>query len=263
MILPGSEEYGPMPIAEFLSDTHTVPQITYFLSTFNHAIKQYTSRKAVIKKIETYFSLALIITAIKSFNDMTLARYLNLAYSFVTKKNIKFPEITIIHICSSHMIKTVLRKCKKIFNGNRQCKLAAHMITKLIHTDNMDAVNKTMRMVVVIFGLPHEVSMLNTYVQDLELERQENFENAKAQKDSDDESDEDDVEDVRCDINVKNDVETMHEDLSGRKASPFYSLFHDIYESILEEFSEEAKNIAQDDMPKKTLTSLNRLYTTS
>ena len=126
------------------------------------------------------------------------------------------------------------------------------MITKLIHIDENEAADEAMRMVVVIFGLSDEVSLLDTYIQDLELERHENFLNTKPQKDCD-ESDEGDVDDVRCDIDVKNDVKTMHKDLSGRKSSPFYSFFSDKYESILENFSEEAKYTTQDDMPKKPL----------
>lgn len=111
LVLPGSEEYGPLPIAEFLSDTHTVPQISYFLSTFNHAMHLLINRKVIIKKLETDFSLALITSAILSFNQMSVYAYLDLLYKHVVQKNTSFPNLTIIHICSTHMLKTVKRKC--------------------------------------------------------------------------------------------------------------------------------------------------------
>ena len=50
LVLSGSKDYGLMPIAEFLSDNHSIPQLTWFLSTFNHAVHQITVRKVVIKK---------------------------------------------------------------------------------------------------------------------------------------------------------------------------------------------------------------------
>ena len=50
LMLLGSKDYPPMPIAEFLSNTHSVPQITWFPSTFNHAVHQITGRERGNKK---------------------------------------------------------------------------------------------------------------------------------------------------------------------------------------------------------------------
>jgi len=59
LLLPGNIDVGPLPIAEFISSKHDITAIKHFLDVFNDRLKKITTKE--IKKIETDFSLALIL----------------------------------------------------------------------------------------------------------------------------------------------------------------------------------------------------------
>lgn len=132
LILPGNETNSPLPLADFLSNVHTVPQITYFLSSFWYAVRRYTKRKIILRKIETDFDHALIISCIKSFNEMELSEYLSIMHKTVIQKNTELPDLTIVHVCSSHMLKTVIRKAHQQHLTQEQRSSAIYFITQLI-----------------------------------------------------------------------------------------------------------------------------------
>jgi len=93
-----------------------------------------TSYSPVIDKIETDFSLALLQSVSRSFNDVPLSEYIKAMYED-TEKGIPAPSRwTIIHICSSHCLNTVLKKIKKIFYKSKRMRItAAILIAQLIH----------------------------------------------------------------------------------------------------------------------------------
>ena len=240
LVLPGSADYGPMPVAEFLSDTHSVPQITWFLSSFNHAVHQITSRKVIIKKIETDFSLALIISVIKSFNSMSLSRYLHIMDNILKTESNELPKLTLVHVCSSHMLKTVIRKCHVLFQNSQQRVLSKILMTKLIHSCTLDAAALHFEMIVVIFGLRKEVPVLNEYLEILE----HRVSNENSQKDS--------LFDAEDGVNttLKYDLESssenqQHNNMDARKESPFYIFFKRIYDSCTKKFSQDGSGDSQ------------------
>lgn len=134
LVLPGSYRYGPLPLLEFISEVHSVPYISRPLSVFNHSIQQMTSRNLVIDKIETDFSLALIQAALKAFNNgMSLSSYLNLMYEFMQENTEKEQTFTYIHVCSSHFIKTTIKKALSLYSEKDRVHLLGALITQLIH----------------------------------------------------------------------------------------------------------------------------------
>jgi len=107
LILPGSKEYGPMPFAEFISSIHGILDIRQFLDIIYDYLTKMTSYSPVIDKIETDFSLALLHSVSRSFNDVSLFEYIRAIYED-TEKGIPAPSRwTVIHICSSHCLNTV------------------------------------------------------------------------------------------------------------------------------------------------------------
>ena len=85
LVLAGDEKYGALPIAEFISNQHTVPRIRNFLNMVNYLMKQII-RDFTIPKIETDFSIALMQSASLSFNGMSISYYLKLTNGLVEKK---------------------------------------------------------------------------------------------------------------------------------------------------------------------------------
>jgi len=124
LILPGDSEKGHFPVAEFISSMHSVPYITLFLSLVDHALKKLSTRSIIIDKIETDFSLALLQSACLSFNKMSLMNYLTVIFNKHENNERLEHGFTVIHICSSHLVKTVLRKSKTLMKNSRQIRSA-------------------------------------------------------------------------------------------------------------------------------------------
>lgn len=118
LTIPGSNEFGSLPVAEFISSVHSVLHITYFLSTFTTAIRKRTSRE-VVNKIEVDFSIALIQAVLKSFNDMNLSKYLEETYRLCSESVSSIPNFTIVHVCSTHILRTVKRKGNELLKDRR------------------------------------------------------------------------------------------------------------------------------------------------
>ena len=113
LILKASEKRGPFVVAEFLSTSQSVPFIKLFLNIVARAVRQKTNR-CVIRKMETDFGLAIIHAAVWAFNNMSLSQYLKLTF-YLLKKHDKGPlYFMILHMCSSHILKTVKRKGKNL-----------------------------------------------------------------------------------------------------------------------------------------------------
>ncbi|XP_066590785.1 uncharacterized protein [Prorops nasuta] len=118
LVLGGSERYGPLPVAECLTDSHDILSITHFLNCFQHATKMITSKKVVINKVETDFSFALIQAAINAFNKINL----------------------------------ILRKIKTITKSKDIRILAGQAITTLIHCNDLEIAATIFSNIVKIFG---------------------------------------------------------------------------------------------------------------
>ena len=71
---------------------------------------------AHIEKIETgYFSLVLLNASCWAFNEENLYEYMNLLFNKAENHNPIEKIFTIIHICSPHIIKTVIKMIKSCF----------------------------------------------------------------------------------------------------------------------------------------------------
>jgi len=132
---------------------HSVPYITLFLSLVDHALKKLSTRSIIIDKIETDFSLALLQSACLSFNKMSLMNYLTVIFNKHENNERLEHGFTIIHICSSHLVKTVLRKSKTLMKNSRQIRLAGMAIAKLIHCDKLSEARNVFRSLVKVFNL--------------------------------------------------------------------------------------------------------------
>ncbi|XP_066585532.1 metacaspase-2-like [Prorops nasuta] len=151
---PGSKRYGPLPIAECITDSHDILSLTHFLNSFHHSMRCISSQKVIINKIETDFSFALIQSGINAFNKINLNRYLILSYEAIIHEQIETfcNNYTIFHICSTHFLKTVIRKIKSITKSKDLQILAGRAITKLIHCDDLETAAIIFANIVKVFG---------------------------------------------------------------------------------------------------------------
>jgi len=160
MVIPGGKDFGPLPIFEMISGKHDVGAIEGHLKSFVTMMKKISTTKSV-HKIETDFSLALLHACSLAFNSIT--QYLQLIHNITEKQNHDEINFVIIHICSSHLIRTVIRKSKKCFpNKKKQClqrtsTVVGIFVGKLVHCDSVASATKIYESFVQIFGLPKKV----------------------------------------------------------------------------------------------------------
>ncbi|CAG9790408.1 unnamed protein product [Diatraea saccharalis] len=152
LILRGDEknERSPFPVAEFISAAHSVPYITFFLSTVCLVLKKLSSRSPIINKIETDFSMALLQATSQAVNKLALIEYVNTIFNKFTR----IQSMTILHICSSHMIKTFSRKIKT-FGIKRKSKVyevSMRLAANLIHCQSKEQAGEIFKTVIMLFS---------------------------------------------------------------------------------------------------------------
>lgn len=142
-----------------------------------------------------------------------------------------FKHLTILHICSSHTVKTVLRKADKVKINHEQKDLAGCLISRLIYSDSLKMADDYFRMVVCVFGLPYRLPMFDKYFVEVQrLEKNNGDENNKnAYKD--DGLSNDDEGDVKPDDEINRLELESHAHIG--KNSPFYRRFYKIWEEIV------------------------------
>ena len=103
LTLPGSTLFSPVEVMKSYQSLHTESAVTYVLNYFLDNLK-FTNK--IIKKIETDFSLVLLKSACYATHKINLYDYMDVIYIEAEKKKPINKNITILHICSSHVIKT-------------------------------------------------------------------------------------------------------------------------------------------------------------
>jgi len=107
-----------IPIASFLTTCHTTDSIALNLTIIKNFLTQNINQKkfyAVAPIIVVDHSWAMIQSVLKSMNNVTALQYLNWCYAYIVQKenNKKFIFITTVYICSTHMLKIILKHVKK------------------------------------------------------------------------------------------------------------------------------------------------------
>ncbi|XP_028988701.1 uncharacterized protein LOC114845072 isoform X2 [Betta splendens] len=107
LVLPGmGKDKPPLPVAELISNSHSIPTISYWLMEFRRKLCYATKRR--IAQIETDHSWALINSVLLSFNKENISVYLDRAFESIYSSTLqKIPAFTVVHICSAHIMKTV------------------------------------------------------------------------------------------------------------------------------------------------------------
>ncbi|KAF3837194.1 hypothetical protein F7725_004658 [Dissostichus mawsoni] len=103
----GGQQVPPLPVSEMLTNEHSIPPITFWLMQFLRKLSQYTKIK--VHQVETDYSWALLQSVLLSFNKESIVSYLDRAFAICSKlkswKEIRM--LTVLHICSAHVLKAV------------------------------------------------------------------------------------------------------------------------------------------------------------
>lgn len=185
-----SLEFGPLPLAEFISSDQTAHQIAIFLSTVNDHLRRLSQKKLFINKVETDFSLALMHGVTMGFNNLSLKAYIDMTYKIDTSNdNDSVLDFTMIHICSTHLSGTVRRYLKTIKTTRSIEKLVFYWISRLVHCTTLDEADEIFKLGCEVFGCEWRNDNLSNLVDEIMKFETRNIFNLQEENIEDDEED--------------------------------------------------------------------------
>lgn len=135
------------------------------------------------------------------------------------------PPITIIHICSSHLIHAAILQIKKMTKDPAARKLLTSAMTLLIHATTMNEAVSAFRDMMVTFGVDKKSTGFKTALQ--RISKLETADNVI-----------DEANKPRRDIDRKN-AHLLEDRGTIRERSPFFRHFQEEYENILKVFEQD------------------------
>lgn len=114
LVLPGKgKDKPPLPVSELISNEHSIPTLTFWqMETLRH-LSQITIWK--VHQVKTDFSWALIGSVLLAFKKESVSSIINRAHLIVSQKvkSADAVNFTVLHLCSSHIIKAVTQAFSK------------------------------------------------------------------------------------------------------------------------------------------------------
>lgn len=167
LVISGDKNSVPIAPLEFITCGHDVYIIQHCLDTLVSSLQQITSTRPLVSQIETDFSKALLQADCKAFNNMDITVYLHHMWDRIHNQNHDYYPITILHVCSSHLIKSAIHRIKTFTSDEHVRTLLKSAIGLLIHrTDLADAVS-LFQTICILFGCPKKCVNYETFLQEL------------------------------------------------------------------------------------------------
>ena len=109
-----------IPVFEFITTVHTSESIAKHLKYAIERIEQVGTKKPflIAPIIVMDFSFAIINAVMATINKHTLTEYIQYCFDLLImdKKNLKTIK-TIVYLCSTHFLKSIIKKTKPLFNS--------------------------------------------------------------------------------------------------------------------------------------------------
>ena len=228
MVLPKNDWHPPVAVLEFKSCGHSVRSIHSCLDIQVEALKKLSSEWPIVKLIETDFSKAMIQASCKAFNNMDLEMYINKTYLEITNPERDLQPRTIIHVCSSYLIKAAMKRIRTFTMDEEHQELLRSAVSLLIHATDFEHAKDLFRIFVILFELSAKTCQYDIYLQKLkdikplDLQKTSMSENAKNSLLDKEEKNEEIVDFQFSFANTK------------REQSEFYQEFYEIFVDVTE-----------------------------
>lgn len=225
LVLPAFEDYGTLPIAEFISTVQSTQYITIFLMSVITAIKQRTGcKRKIIAKIEVDYSLASIQAIMKACNDTTLSIHLKELYELIKLPHYELvvTSFIVVHICSVHILRAISRKLHYFTRSRNVHQIAKMFISQLIAACDLEPAEEILRDMVHVFETKNETEKVKIALKNMSwMYTAEN--RLKYEDEGTDAENTDDAEDIEAGL---------------RHGSPFYKHFNQIIEPLQQELKD-------------------------
>lgn len=230
-IVPGGDGFGPISVCDILLGSHDSVTIGGLYRYFGSMLKKVSATKK-LHKMETDFSLALLHALTWGFNHMTLHQCIQTLYD-IYERGIGLEDgLVIVHICSSHLIKTVLNKAEKCFPNKRtqghERRVVGAFMNKLIHCDSVASAAKIYESLVKVFGFEKEPENLDEILKDLENNADHNID-----INVDDDLDHETVDDGGVPELGSTSAKTQEKSAAVTKNSPYCEVFKSVETKVL------------------------------
>ena len=179
LVLPGmGKDKPPLPVTELLTNSHSIPSISYWLMEFERKLSYTTKRR--ITQVETDYSWALINSVLLSFNKENISMYLIRAFEIVSGQTEQIPKFTVLHLCSAHIMKAVSQAFGRKTGDRGIQEYATFSFAYLLNCTSMQVAHEVFYHMCVLFDAEeytHLVKQSKTYldkcvlkIQDIKLE---------------------------------------------------------------------------------------------
>lgn len=218
LVLPGSENLSPLQVLEAYMSIHTETAVQFMLRYFLDNLKLICASKQ-IRKLQVDFSLVMLKSGCTALNKMNLMDYIRLIYQETEKEKKLNATLVILHVCSSHMIKTVRRKVIKLFPNKKDQKnqrfAASNLFSEMLHSPNIESTIVPFTLLVILYGSEYKAH---------------NFDELLSGK-VDDNGFTKDSEEACC---QKLPEDCLEDGVEKVKSSPYYAIFSDLKDDILQ-----------------------------
>jgi len=155
------EKHQIIPIAEFVSTRHTTDEISKNIFFIKKTFESFFSNndKYKPKVIVTDFSWALLNSVVEVFNQFKMGQYLSICYkSVIEKENLGYAQSILVRpfICATHLLKSTIRKAKKINGINRITTSFIYMFTLLQNSTTFEHFQKYLLDIFVILNQKYQ-----------------------------------------------------------------------------------------------------------
>lgn len=128
-----------LPVSELLTNQHSIPNLSFWLLETLRKLGQITS--CYVHQVETDYSWALIGSVLLAFNKETVGAYLERAHRIVSNnclQSVDLPNFTVLHLCSSHILKAVRQSFAKKTNNKALKEYATYCFALLINSSSLE-----------------------------------------------------------------------------------------------------------------------------
>ena len=161
LVLPGmGKDKPPLPVAEFVTNSHSVPSISHWLMEFNRRLSHITGRK--IAQIETDYSWALMNSVLISFNHEDVSAYLCRAFEIVSGQLKVIPKFTVLHLCSAHILKAVSQAFGRTTSDRGIKEYATYSFAYLLNCTSLPEALEVFYHMCVLFDAEQHTDSINT-----------------------------------------------------------------------------------------------------
>ena len=148
-----NDKAPPITVADAILTDNSTPSIKTFLGKFLQLLEKHTNRSHQIKKVECDFSWGIINSITETFNKVDIKTYIQRSFDLIMnlKDVSSFSHFTVIHLCSSHIIKSISNNLSKITSSKKIKEKFLFCFARIQNSNDLSSAKEFFYHIVIIF----------------------------------------------------------------------------------------------------------------